>query len=247
MNKNFLLVLLPFHIIALTVGLFNLEYWPWLLLFWFLFGVIGNGVAGHRYFAHNQFQCSTFMRYLLAVLTTLGAYAPVSYWRLQHLHHHANSDTELDVHSPKHGTMFNTFYGWILTDKTINAVVHRNKLALRVMRDPFYANSYRYHYSLIFAFSVVLLAFDPYVFSMYCLAYVVDVLRLGSVNYFCHRSGYRLHDTKDDSRNNVWIGILGMGFGWHNTHHAFPDRLILTEKWWEVDAEGCIGWMLSKL
>lgn len=245
-NKNFWILLLPLHTLA-VIGLFNLGYgWPWLLLFWFLFGVIGNGVAGHRYFAHNQFQCSVPMRYMLGVLATLGAYAPISYWRIQHLHHHAHPDSPQDVHSPDKGA-FNTFYGWILTDENIQAVFKRNKVAIRVMKDGFYAGFFKHHYTIIGCFVLALSLIDYRLVCMYALAYVLDVLRLGAVNYFCHRSGYRLYDTPDHSKNNVWVGLLGLGFGWHNTHHAKPNQLILTERWWELDVEGYIGWTLSKL
>jgi fatty-acid desaturase len=41
------------------------------------------------------------------------------------------------------------------------------------------------------------------------------------------------------------LGWLGMGFGWHNNHHAHPGKLILTERWWEIDIEGYVGWVLS--
>lgn len=244
LNKNFWKVLLPFHIVAI-VGLFNLQYYPWLLFFWVIFGVMGNGLAGHRYFAHSQFECHAIVRWVLGMLATLGAYAPISYWRIQHLHHHANSDNKSDVHSPNTGSAFNTFYGWILTDSTIEFVIKRDRVAIKVMRDKFYSWFFRNHYKIIYAFSLILLIINPYIFSMYCLAYAIDIIRLGSVNYFCHKSGYRLFDTKDKSTNNFLVGILGFGFGWHNTHHAFPNRLILTERWWELDIEGCIGWLIS--
>lgn len=81
---------------------------------------------------------------------------------------------------------------------------------------------------------------------MYCLAYCIDFLRLGAVNYWCHRSGYRNHETEDATTNNLILGWLGMGFGWHNNHHAQPGKLILTERWWEIDIEGYIGWLLTK-
>jgi len=236
--------LLPFHVIAI-IGIFHLNYILWLFLFWFLFGVIGNGVAGHRYFAHGQFECHPLVKWILGFLATLGAYAPISYWRVQHLQHHATSDSKDDIHSPNTGSLFHTFYGWILTDLPIESVTKGNAVAARVMRDKFYKWFFQHHYKIIYIFSILLLFIDPYIFSMYCLAYVIDIWRLGSVNYFCHRYGYRLFNTTDKSTNNIWVGLLGFGFGWHNTHHAFPKRLILTEKWWEIDLEGYIGWLIS--
>lgn len=244
-NKNVWMVLLPFHLVA-VYGLCHFDL-AWFFTFWILFGVIGNGVAGHRYFAHNQFETNIIIKWVLGLLSTIGAYAPINYWRIQHLHHHANSDDAHDVHSPKNMTWFGVFFGWLLFDSTIQQVYYRNKLAIRVMREPFYAWFFKNHYRIIYAFSIALILIDVNLFAMYCLAYAVDVFRLGAVNYFCHTSGYRLYDTKDQSRNNIWVGLLGFGFGWHNTHHAHPNRLILTERWWELDIEGYIGWVLSKL
>jgi fatty-acid desaturase len=31
------------------------------------------------------------------------------------------------------------------------------------------------------------------------------------------------------------LGWLGMGFGWHNNHHANPGRWYQGETWWEID------------
>jgi fatty-acid desaturase len=81
---------------------------------------------------------------------------------------------------------------------------------------------------------------------MYFVAYAAEMFRIGAVNTVCHSWGYRNHDTSDHSKNNILVGILGMGFGWHNNHHANPSRLILTERWWEIDIEGYIAWLLSR-
>jgi stearoyl-CoA desaturase (delta-9 desaturase) len=81
---------------------------------------------------------------------------------------------------------------------------------------------------------------------MYFVAYAVEMFRIGAVNAACHCWGYRNHKTSDQSRHNIVVGLLGMGFGWHNNHHADPRKLILTERWWEIDIEGYIGWLLSK-
>jgi len=48
-------------------------------------------------------------------------------------------------------------------------------------------------------------------------------------------SGYRTHNSADDSRNSPLASLLSLGEGWHNNHHAFPSRYFHGEKWWEVD------------
>ena len=39
----------------------------------------------------------------------------------------------------------------------------------------------------------------------------------------------------DHSRNNVVFGVLAMGEGWHNNHHAFPTSARHGLRWWQVD------------
>jgi fatty-acid desaturase len=45
-----------------------------------------------------------------------------------------------------------------------------------------------------------------------------------SVNSVCHSFGSRPFQTTDRSRNQWLVGLLAMGEGWHNNHHAFPAR-----------------------
>jgi stearoyl-CoA desaturase (delta-9 desaturase) len=56
-----------------------------------------------------------------------------------------------------------------------------------------------------------------------------------SVNSVCHLWGTKPFASRDESRNNVIVGILGFGEGWHNNHHAFPTSARHGLRWWEVD------------
>ena len=44
--------------------------------------------------------------------------------------------------------------------------------------------------------------------------------------------------TTDKSRNNFVVGILALGEGWHNNHHAFPASAFHGMKWWQFDLTG---------
>lgn len=244
-RNDFWLVFLPFHILGL-IGLFYFNYW--FFIFWFFICVIGNGVAGHRYFAHSQFETYYPVRILLGVLTSLGGIGPATQWRIQHLTHHARADKNTDPHSPIYKSKFEVFYGYLIIDHKFNFITDKfmRRLVVQNLRNGFYKFFNTHHYKIIYVFCILLILIDVNLLLMYCLAYCVDFFRMGAINYWCHTSGYRNHATNDFSTNNVWLGILGMGFGWHNNHHAHPGKLILTENWWEIDIEGYIGWLLSK-
>src|SRR6185437_12182565 len=56
-----------------------------------------------------------------------------------------------------------------------------------------------------------------------------------SVNSACHLWGFRPYRSGDESRNNFVFGILAMGEGFHNTHHAFPTSARHGLRWWQID------------
>ncbi|MBI2759880.1 MAG: acyl-CoA desaturase [Chloroflexi bacterium] len=44
--------------------------------------------------------------------------------------------------------------------------------------------------------------------------------------------------TKDRSRNQWLVGLLALGEGWHNNHHAFPRSALHGLRWWQFDLSG---------
>src|SRR4028119_278467 len=58
-----------------------------------------------------------------------------------------------------------------------------------------------------------------------------------SINSVCHLWGSRPFRTSgDQSRNNLVLGVLALGEGWHNNHHAFPTSAKHGLRWWQIDA-----------
>ena len=56
-----------------------------------------------------------------------------------------------------------------------------------------------------------------------------------SVNSVTHFWGYQTYETGDSSRNNILVGLLANGEGWHNNHHADQRSAAHGHKWWEFD------------
>ncbi|MHB8577536.1 MAG: acyl-CoA desaturase, partial [Dehalococcoidia bacterium] len=59
-----------------------------------------------------------------------------------------------------------------------------------------------------------------------------------SVNSVCHTFGSRPFQTRDRSRNQWVVGLLALGEGWHNNHHAFPRSALHGMRWWQLDLSG---------
>ena len=56
-----------------------------------------------------------------------------------------------------------------------------------------------------------------------------------AVNSVTHLWGYRSYETDEDSRNNIVVGLISNGEGWHNNHHADPRSARHGHRWWEID------------
>jgi hypothetical protein len=56
-----------------------------------------------------------------------------------------------------------------------------------------------------------------------------------SVNSACHLWGFRPFKSNDESRNNFLFGVLALGEGFHNAHHAFPTSARHGLRWWQPD------------
>jgi stearoyl-CoA desaturase (delta-9 desaturase) len=68
-----------------------------------------------------------------------------------------------------------------------------------------------------------------------------------SVNSICHTFGRAEYETGDRSRNEWLLGVLALGEGWHNNHHAFPRSAFHGLRWWQIDLSGYLIAALERL
>jgi stearoyl-CoA desaturase (delta-9 desaturase) len=69
-------------------------------LYWVRMFAIGAGY--HRYFSPRAYSTSRVFQFVIAFLAQSSAQKSVLWWAAKHRHHHLYSDTEQDVHSPRH-------------------------------------------------------------------------------------------------------------------------------------------------
>lgn len=249
MNTYFYKLWLPTTI--LTVALVPLATINWYFVFvcWFLLGPIGTGVGLHRLFAHRQFETYRPLEIIIAVLGTLSAYGPILYWVSQHQHHHKHADTEEDINSPLKG-FWHSFFYWRFKDLATKKIHLKNYCTLRAAKDPVivFLSKHFITINLTVMFVLYLVSVDLLV-SIYLIPVLFEQLRVSVLNSLAHMKlpgSYRVFNSKDNSYNNLILGYLTLGFGWHNAHHANPRELVNSHRWWELDIEGLIGKFISK-
>ena len=234
------------HLIALTACLPWFFSWTGVLLAAFgcyVFGGLGMNVGYHRLLTHRSFSCPRWMERSLAILGACCLEESPTVWAAWHRQHHHMADKELDPHSPLASFLWGHI-GWLMV-KTDNADAGKLKTryAPDLAADPFYrwleASDNWIKVALV---SWAIFFGVGFAAAMFSDGTMNEAIQFGSslvvwgaavrtvlvwhitwsVNSVTHLWGYRNYETPDNSRNNVLIGLLAGGEGWHNNHHAAP-------------------------
>lgn len=236
----------------------------WLFVAFYCLTMTGLVVGYHRLFTHLSYKTSTPMRVMLAILGSMTVQGPILTWVADHLRHHALSDVEGDLHSPRlHGTtlsgrirgFWHSHIGWMFT--MTETPWNRHVLNL-LSEHPIYWVHRNYWWWV--ALSLLLPALAGWAIIGGAQGLLSGLLWGGLVRIFvlnqvilavgsiCHMFGGRpfAERTKDYSANNWWIACVSFGDGNQNNHHAFPSSAAHGLRWWQPDMAYLIIRLLEK-
>jgi stearoyl-CoA desaturase (delta-9 desaturase) len=201
-------------------------------LYWLRIFAIGAGY--HRLFSHRAYKTSRAFRLVLATIAQSTTQKSVLWWAAKHRHHHLYSDTELDVHSPRHTGFLYSHLGWIFARR--HDGFDEDSVA-DLMRYP--ELRWLHKYPLVPPAVLALLCFLAAGWSGLFVGFFWSTVLVYHatfcINSLAHVSGSKRYVTGDDSRNNWLLAVFTMGEGWHNNHHAFQSSVRQGFRWWEVD------------
>ena len=181
-----------------------------------------------------------------------------------HRLHHKHSDEQSDPHSPLVNFLWG-HCGWLMImNRDFLNLNYYQRFTRDILRDPFYMKLERSGvWVWIYSASVLLFyllglaigwltggsAMAGVRFGLSLVVWGVFVRTVlmwhltWSVNSVTHFWGYQTYETGDSSRNNILVGLLANGEGWHNNHHADQRSAAHGHKWWELD----ITWITIRL
>lgn len=198
----------------------------------------------HRYFSHRSYKTSRVMQFVIAVLGQTSAQRGVIWWSAVHRHHHLHSDTEHDVHSPRHHGFWYSHVGWIFNPSNekpdYGTVKDLTRYPELVWLD---RNTY---------LPAILLGFGVWAWggwAMLVVGFFWSTVALFHCTFFinslAHVSGSQRYLTGDDSRNNFWLAVITLGEGWHNNHHHYQSSTRQGFRWYEIDVSYYVLCMMS--
>ena len=204
---------------------------------WWITGSLGIGMAYHRLLTHRGYKCPKWVEYFLTTCGALALEGGPIFWVATHRIHHQLSDKDGDPHTPKEGAWW-AHIGWVMFGKAM----HHDTEVLRryvpdLSKDPFHVWMTQWHWVPQVVVGLALLAYGgiPYVLWGVFFRTTFGLHATWLVNSATHMWGSRRFDTRDDSRNLWWVGLLAWGEGWHNNHHAHPVSMRHGLAWWEFD------------
>jgi stearoyl-CoA desaturase (delta-9 desaturase) len=252
-------VLLPFLgtvggiVLSWQFGFMGWLYLAMLIGGWLITG-LGITVGFHRLLTHRSFDTYRWVKLAWMTCGALSVEGSPLVWCAVHRRHHEHSDQPGDPHSPHlHGpgvwnALRGLWYaqtGWLFTGYWSSPDLPRYVPDL--LADPALVTVDRLYYLWVIASLAIPAAIGGLVTWSWQGA-VLGLIWGGlvrifithhitwSINSVCHMFGQKEYDANDDSRNNWLCGLLGLGEGWHNSHHAFPTSARHGLAWWQLDA-----------
>jgi len=222
----------------------------------YVFGTLGINLCYHRLLTHRGFVCPKWLEHTLAILAVCSFQDTPARWVAVHRRHHEHADDEPDPHSPLISFLW-AHVGWLLvTSPDMERMQIYSRYAKDIVRDPFYKWLDRpgvylafilgswaafYFAGLLGALAFGMTLGEAMQFGLSLLVWGVFVRTVivwhitWSVNSVTHMWGYRSYETGEESRNNILIGLISNGEGWHNNHHHDPRSARHGFEWWEID------------
>jgi len=241
-------VVLPFLATLFAIALLWQRAVNWtdiaLLIAFNVIAGLGVTIGYHRMLTHRSFQPHPIVKFIFLAFGSMAVEGPALEWAATHIKHHAHSDREGDPHSPVEG-FWHAHMGWMFNTTDADPNVYCRNL----VRDPMVV----FMSSTFFLWVILSLAI-PFAIGGWTGLLWGGLVRVffthhitWSVNSVCHTFGKREFETRDRSRNEWVVGLLGFGEGWHNNHHAFPRSAFHGLHWWQFDLSGYVIWTLERV
>lgn len=206
----------------------------WVAVALYVIRMWGITAGYHRYFSHRSYKTSRVMQFIIAFIGQTSAQRGVIWWSAVHRHHHLYSDTEQDVHSPRHQGFLYSHVGWIFNHNNWKPDYGTVK-DLTKYPELVWLNKTNYIPAILLGVALFLWGGWGMLVVGFFWSTVAVYHGTFFINSLAHVHGSQRYLTGDDSRNNFWLALITLGEGWHNNHHHYQSSTRQGFRWYEVD------------
>lgn len=209
--------------------------------------VFGLTAFYHRYFSHRAFKTSRVVQFLGALLGNAAGQRGPIWWAAHHRHHHRASDQPNDIHSPVQQGFLWSHMLWFMTPEAYRT---DHRMVRDWLKFPELRWIERFDFTAPLLLAAATFALGEFLqavwpgsgtngLQMLVWGFFLSTVTLYhvtfAINSLAHQYGTRRYETKDDSRNNLYLALVTLGEGWHNNHHHYPAAARQGFRWWEID------------
>lgn len=230
-------------LVLLALGVIPLYYLFFTVVMWTLIAGLGVAVGYHRIFSHKTHNLPAWKENIILFFAALAGQGSSIFWVSVHRgYHHPYADTERDLHSPVVYGKYHAFIRWHARITDANNTVNM-KYAVDLLRKSNHIWFHNNQLKILWGVPILIGLIDwKLALVGVCLSSFLGLMQDNLINIYGHLKGvigYRNFNTTDNSYNNVILGYLFWGHGWHNNHHYAPKSFDfgkgISGKWWEWD------------
>ncbi|WP_299125618.1 fatty acid desaturase [uncultured Winogradskyella sp.] len=213
---------------------------------------IGHSIGLHRGIIHKSYKTSKLFRNLsiyLFVLTGLGS--PLSWLKQHYFRDYWQNRTDCPRYFQYNHSLI-TDYWWNLHLTFVPKNLDRYNIPKEDLNDPtilWLHKTWYLHYFTFMLLLVYLLGINSTLIAT-CLRTSIIILGHWYIGYASHKYGYsryKIENADESGFNDVLLGLISFGEGFHNNHHSHPTSAKFSMKWYEIDFGWILVWLLSKL
>ncbi|MFK7782050.1 fatty acid desaturase [Psychroserpens sp.] len=247
-KKCLWLYLMVFPIFLIDFSLIEIKDILINIILLFLSIGIGHSVGLHRGIIHKSYKTSKYFKnFSLLAFTISGLGSPLSWLKQHYYRDYWQNRTDCPTYFQyKHSLI--TDYWWNLHLMFIPKKEDCYNIPKEDLNDPMILWLHKTWFINYFIFMILMYIFFGFnsMLVATCLRTTIIILGHWYIGYASHKYGYsryKIKNADESGFNDVFLGLISFGEGFHNNHHSHPTSAKFSMKWYEID----FGWILVYL
>lgn len=209
---------------------------------------LGHSIGLHRGVIHKSYKTSNLFKNILVycfVLTGLGG--PISWMKLHYYRDYWQNRKSCPKYFAYEHSLFKDFW-WNLHLSFTPDDINKYKIPKEDFNNKWFnwLEKTWYIHNIALAVIIYIITDLNTVLVLICFRSAMTILGHWYIGYASHKYGYahfEIHNAKESAFNDIILGLVSFGEGFHNNHHAHPSSAKFGVKWYEFD----VGWYTVQL